>query len=119
MAHQSNPGGGGQSPGQHTKPVASSAKPAPISMGVCINGTDEGALNPEYFFVEAATQNYRTVLPHGHITMGMFGQGITSITYTSRNNTKTKMLMPNDWNVILADSAPIYNVMLDFCHKYG
>lgn len=113
MAHQSKSGGGGQSPNPHAKPAKSSAKPPPIAMGVVVDGTDEGALNKEYFFVEAYTQNYRTVLPHGHITMDMYNN-VTSITYTSRTNSKTSIYQPNDWNVILADSAPIYNAMAAF-----
>ncbi|MGC4060868.1 MAG: hypothetical protein QM749_08450 [Aquabacterium sp.] len=113
MAHQSSSGGGGQPPSQHAKPVVSGAKPAAISMGVTIEGTDDGALSREFFFVEASTPTYRTVLPHGHITLDMYG-GVASITYTSRLNSKTSVYQPNDWNVILADSAPIYNAMCAF-----
>jgi len=95
----------------HVTSVASSASPSPSSMGVWYEGTDQGAINREFFFVEAQTQNYRTVLPHGHITYTMYGQ-VANVSYTSREN--KKMPQVTDWNLVQADSAPIYNAMVGF-----
>jgi hypothetical protein len=91
--------------------VASSAQPSSSSMGLVIDGTDVGALNKEYFFVEGQTKDFRRVLPHGHATYDMYGQ-LANISYTCRNGTKIPQV--TDWNVVQADSAPIYNAMYAF-----
>jgi hypothetical protein len=84
---------------------------APVAAGIVYNGTDQGALNQEFFFVEAPTWQYRTILPHGHITLAMDGS-IANISYTSRTGQKiAHVSTETDWNAIAADSAAVFNVM--------
>ncbi len=93
-------------------PEAAAFKPAPRPAqvnGVCIEGTDAGALNREFFYVEAQTERFRTILPHGHITCDMFGR-IANISYTHRNGQKIATVFSEEhWLAIKADSGPIYN----------
>ena len=80
-------------------------------MGITYDGTDPGALNQEFFVVEAPTAQYRTVLPHGHITCHMDGS-IANVSYTSRMGQKISYVSSEtDWNAILADSAAVFNAL--------
>jgi hypothetical protein len=89
----------------------SSTPVAAIATGVVYDGTDPGALNQEFFFVEVPTLQYRTTLPHGHITCNMDGS-VANISYTSRTGQKTSYVSTaTDWNAILADSSAVYNAM--------
>ncbi|MEM9059684.1 MAG: hypothetical protein AAGD13_04410 [Pseudomonadota bacterium] len=100
------------------RPTVRAETPAPVRpptpvIGVTYDGTDQGALTREYFLVEAETPNYRTVLPHGHITVDM--SGMMNASYTSRTGAKIgSVLTPEDWLAVQADSAPIYNAFLQF-----
>jgi hypothetical protein len=97
----------------------SSTPVAAIAMGVAYDGTDPGALNQEFFFVEAPTATYRTVLPHGHITCNMDGS-VANISYTSRTGQKLSYVGTNtDWNTILADSAAVYDAMCATLHSWN
>ncbi|MEL7470397.1 MAG: hypothetical protein AAFN27_18225 [Pseudomonadota bacterium] len=103
-------------PAPPSKEKPKPATPPPPVVGVCYDGTDVGALNKEYFFVEAATTQFRTVLPHGHVTCDMYGN-VANVSYTSRTGAKTHTVATmDDWAVIQADSAPIYNA---FCGFFG
>lgn len=87
---------------------------APLATGVFYDGTDPGALNPEYFYVEAPTNNFRRILPHGHITCTM-QNAIANISYTFRNGTKIGSVVTDEhWQSIKADSPPIYNMLSQY-----
>ncbi|MCB1956675.1 MAG: hypothetical protein KDG55_13420 [Rhodocyclaceae bacterium] len=86
-------------------------KPAAQGNGAWYDGTDYGALNPEYFYVEAPTERFRTILPHGHITCDMHNQ-VANISYTFRDGRKiASVLTAEHWLSIQADSPPIYRLM--------
>ncbi|MGD1924822.1 MAG: hypothetical protein ACFB03_11645 [Paracoccaceae bacterium] len=99
-------------------PKTNAAAPAPVTpptpvIGIIYDGTDKGALSREFFLVEAETPNYRTVLPHGHITIDM--QGSQNVSYTSRTGAKNGFVSTDqDWLAVQADSAPIYNAFLRY-----
>ena len=97
-------------------PTAAVFKPrAPVPQGWMYEGTDEGAINREFFFVEGQTQAYRQVLPHGHIVLDPYG-GISNISYTYRKSGKLgTVVTETHWNSIKADSTTIYNMMAGFC----
>lgn len=95
--------------------VPAAAPPAPppvaVALGYWVEGTDEGAMNREFFYTEAPTMAYRTILPHGHFTCDLYGQ-IANISYTSRLGAKIHhVLSAQDWAAVQADSAAIYNIM--------
>lgn len=91
-------------------PVSSATQPPKNAGGLVYNGTDQGAMNKEFFIVEAQAHNFRTVLPHAHITCDFMGQ--MNLSYTARNSTKTASVQ--DLSDIQADSASIYNAVTKF-----
>lgn len=89
------------------------AQPKAYPAGVTYNGTDEGAMIQDYFFLETPAQKFRTTLPHAHVTIGHDG-GI-NVSYSSRSNTKIGSVnSETDWNAIKADSAPIHAGLFAF-----
>ena len=89
--------------------VAPPPPPVAVAMGHWVDGTDQGALNREYFCTEAPTMLYRTILPHAHLTCHMNGQ-IANISYTGRMGAKIHSVQsPQDWAAVQADSGAIYN----------
>jgi hypothetical protein len=90
-------------------PAFTPASATPPARAMVYDGTDEGAISKEYFVVEGPCQNFRTILPHGHIVYDMYGR-LTNISYTARNGTKIgTVATPTHWATIRADSIPIHD----------